>query len=140
MKKINPNDIIIGKNIKKYVKIKNITLHALADKLNVGYTTMSGWVNGKSPISAYMLCRISKILRIDITELFEGTACYPNKAKIGTWLERKTFDDPRGKYITQWQSAKCSVCGKYHTTPYLYHFYWHDYCPSCGAKMEAINE
>lgn len=137
MKEVNKNDAIIGGNIKRYVKIKCVTLQALAEALGVSNTTMSQWVNGKKPISAYTLCRISKILRIDITELVEGTTCYPNKAKVGTWLERKTFDEPRGKYIEQWQSAKCSVCGKYHTTPYLYHFHWYDYCPSCGTKMEV---
>lgn len=37
--------------------------------------------------------------------------------------------------IEEWQSARCSNCGKYHTTPYLYYFKKYDYCPSCGAYM-----
>ena len=54
----------------------------------------------------------------------------------GTWEEKETFcvtdDDP---IISQWQSARCSECGKYHTTPYMYHFNDYNYCPNCGAKM-----
>jgi len=35
------------------------------------------------------------------------------------------------------QSAKCSACGCYHTTPYAFnHFTKYNYCPSCGAKMD----
>ena len=39
--------------------------------------------------------------------------------KRGEWLECDVFDEHN---ITEWQSAKCSVCGHYHTTPYLYNF------------------
>ena len=54
----------------------------------------------------------------------------------GTWEEKETFcvtdDDP---IIPQWQSARCSECGKYHTTPYMYYFNDFNFCPNCGAKM-----
>ena len=39
--------------------------------------------------------------------------------------------------IEEWQSAKCSKCGKYHTTPYLYFFTDYAYCPNCGARMDG---
>ena len=42
--------------------------------------------------------------------------------------------------IDEWQSACCSVCGKYHTTPYMYYFNDYEYCPSCGAKMESDHD
>lgn len=54
--------------------------------------------------------------------------------KKGKWTERKVIED--GKAIEEWQSARCSVCGKIHTTPYLYYFDDFAYCPSCGAEME----
>ena len=54
----------------------------------------------------------------------------------GKWEEKETFcvtdDDP---IISQWQSARCSECGKYHTTPYMYYFDNYNFCPHCGAKM-----
>lgn len=52
---------------------------------------------------------------------------------VGTWEERSVSEDS----IQQWQSARCSVCNKYHTTPYLYYFDNFNYCPNCGAKMEV---
>jgi len=52
----------------------------------------------------------------------------------GRWEERKVAD---GNSIEDWQSARCSVCGKYHTTPYFYTFYYYKYCPHCGARMET---
>ena len=63
----------------------------------------------------------------------QTTVDVPDK-KIGKWLERQVFD---GKVIEEWQTAKCSVCGKYHTTPYLYYFDCYKFCPNCGAQMEG---
>ena len=57
--------------------------------------------------------------------------------KRGEWLERDVIDEPKGKHITQWQSARCSVCGRYHTTPYLYSFTHYNFCPNCGADMRG---
>lgn len=56
----------------------------------------------------------------------------------GKWTEKKVTheDNRRSTIIADWQSAKCSNCGKYHTTPYLYYFDHYNYCPNCGAKME----
>lgn len=53
--------------------------------------------------------------------------------KRGKWEERKVIED--GKVIEEWQSARCSVCGKFHTTPYMYYFDDFAYCPHCGARM-----
>ncbi len=58
----------------------------------------------------------------------------------GEWLERNVIQDRRDAMIPEWQSAKCSVCGKYHTTPYMYYFTNYDYCPNCGAKMQERRE
>ena len=61
--------------------------------------------------------------------------------KSGEWEEKETFcvtdDDP---IISQWQSARCSECGKYHTTPYMYHFNNYNFCPNCGAQMKGADD
>ena len=57
--------------------------------------------------------------------------------KVGEWLEKEVHSD---KVIEEWQSARCSVCDKYHTTPYMYYFSHYDWCPHCGAKMERRQE
>ena len=55
----------------------------------------------------------------------------------GEWKECEVVqehgDEP---IIDEWQSARCSVCGKYHTTPYMYYFDNFNYCPNCGAEMK----
>jgi hypothetical protein len=53
--------------------------------------------------------------------------------KIGEWLEKEVISD---KAIDEWQSARCSVCDRYHTTPYMYYFTEYNFCPNCGAKIE----
>jgi hypothetical protein len=58
--------------------------------------------------------------------------------KKGQWIEREVFH--RNKTIEEWQSAKCSVCGRYHTTPYMYYFQIYNYCPCCGARMKEGGE
>ena len=54
--------------------------------------------------------------------------------KVGEWLEKEVNSD---NAIEEWQSARCSVCDKYHTTPYMYYFSHYDYCPHCGTRMEG---
>ena len=59
----------------------------------------------------------------------------------GEWIEKTKFhnaDDDT--IIEEWQSAKCSVCGKYHTTPYLYCFDNYNYCPNCGCRMKGADD
>ena len=54
----------------------------------------------------------------------------------GKWIEKEVIHEVEASTaIGEWQSAKCSVCGKYHTTPYLYYFMDDNYCPNCGAEM-----
>lgn len=72
-------------------------------------------------------------------EMLEWISKPSNEDNKGEWLEKEVFDSKKGK-IRQWQSAKCSVCGKYHTTPYLYYFGNYNFCPNCGSEMRGINE
>ena len=51
--------------------------------------------------------------------------------KKGQWEEKSVFEGE----IQEWQSARCSICEKHHTTPYLYYFDNFNYCPNCGARM-----
>ena len=53
----------------------------------------------------------------------------------GKWEDRSILED--SKAIDVWQSALCSNCRRYHTTPYLYSFKHYDFCPHCGARMEG---
>lgn len=57
----------------------------------------------------------------------------------GEWVEKMVFNAKEMEMIDEWQSAKCSVCGLYHTTPYLYYFSNYHFCPNCGADMRGKN-
>lgn len=48
------------------------------------------------------------------------------------WIE-KTVDTLK---IDEWQSAKCSACGRYHTTPYTWFFVDYKHCTNCGEKRK----
>lgn len=54
--------------------------------------------------------------------------------KNGKWEEIKVF--PASEI--ELQSARCSACKRYHTTPYLYNYTHYNFCPHCGARM--VNE
>lgn len=55
---------------------------------------------------------------------------------VGEWKQKEIIN-LEDTTIEQMQSACCSICGKYHTTPFSYYFTEYNYCPSCGAKMEV---
>ena len=59
--------------------------------------------------------------------------------QTGEWLEKEVCND-KDNGIDAWQSAKCSKCGKYHTTPYMYYFDNYEFCPKCGARMVEPQE
>ena len=80
---------------------------------------------------------------LEVTEYADGR--HPNcpiievaedvqPVKHGEWLEREQVADIQ---IDEWQSCRCSVCKKYHITPFLYYFNNYNYCPNCGAKMDG---
>lgn len=50
----------------------------------------------------------------------------------GRWIGKKVADDIK---LPQMQEAKCSVCGRYLSTPYMYYWTKYNYCPNCGADM-----
>ena len=58
----------------------------------------------------------------------------PSARKKGEWLEKERIEE-KLKWADGLQSAKCSVCGRYHTTPYMYSFTDFNFCPHCGADM-----
>ena len=67
-------------------------------------------------------------------EVLEQLPSAEPERKKGKWIEKKVSEET---CIEEWQVAKCSVCGKYHTTPYLYYFDEYNFCPCCGADMRG---
>lgn len=48
-------------------------------------------------------------------DVFDAPTIDVHDRKVGKWTERKVIEDSNA--IEEWQSARCSVCGKIHTTP-----------------------
>lgn len=78
---------------------------------------------------------------LTITEKIENAPSIDIVPNRGEWEEKETFsvadDDP---IIERWQSARCSMCERYHTTPYMYYFNDYNFCPNCGADMRERKE
>ena len=55
----------------------------------------------------------------------------PSAQKRGKWQNAQVSSEG----VEEWQAAQCSVCKRWHTTPYAYYFDHYQYCPNCGAKM-----
>lgn len=57
--------------------------------------------------------------------------------KHGRWEQAEVVHDRKDAKIQDWQQAKCSVCGRWQTTPFMYYLKLDNYCPNCGAKMDC---
>jgi len=56
--------------------------------------------------------------------------------KHGEWKEMTVIHKEEAKdIIEEWQSCRCSVCGRYDTRPYMYYFDKPNFCSWCGADM-----
>ena len=89
----------------------------------------------KIPVKTYnALIHTEFDAKLVVDEMRKSIVCGTPQPKTGRWLEKEIHSD---KVIEEWQSARCSVCDKYHTTPYMYYFDNYKFCPNCGAKMEV---
>lgn len=77
------------------------------------------------------------IIRSDAWARIDALPSVTPKQKHGKWEEKAVSDE---KVIDEWQSARCSACGKYHTAPYMYYFDNYNFCPNCGADMRGEQE
>lgn len=58
--------------------------------------------------------------------------------RVGKWTEKEVIHAEEAKTaIEEWQSCRCSVCGRYDTRPYMYYFNNPNYCSWCGAEMKG---
>lgn len=77
--------------------------------------------------AAYRIC----------AELIERLpSAQPNRKK-GKWTEKEVMNIEDSRAIEEWQSCRCSECGRYSTKPYLYYFDEPNFCSWCGADMRG---
>lgn len=102
---------------------------------------LQGWEEGREALRRAAIDAVEKESQVDGAYGYMDTKSIVDllndlpsaEPKKGRWEERSVCEGE----IQEWQSARCSVCEKYHTTPYLYYFDNFNYCPNCGAKMEV---
>lgn len=75
-----------------------------------------------------------------ISQCIDAIKKLPSAQRKGEWEDRDVFLQKvtcgeNGVAIEEWQSARCSCCKRYHTTPYMYRFEDYNFCPNCGADM-----
>lgn len=74
-------------------------------------------------------------------ELEEAPTVDVVERKKGKWTEKEVIHKDEAKNIVEeWQSCRCSVCGRYHLQPYMYYFDNPNYCSFCGADMRKDTE
>ena len=56
---------MMSKNIKHWLKIRNMTIKQMAELLHVSPGTLSYWINSEE-IPSYILKRMSEILRVPV--------------------------------------------------------------------------
>lgn len=59
---------MMSKNIKHWLKIRNMTIKHMAELLHVSPGTLSYWINSEE-IPSYILKRMSEILRVPVEKL-----------------------------------------------------------------------
>lgn len=61
----------IGEQVRKYRKLKHLTLGELGEKINLAPSTLSGAENGKTQLSVKSLVRVADALGVDLHYLFK---------------------------------------------------------------------
>ncbi len=94
----------IQKNLIYFLKKRNISQKALADKLGTSKSTISGWIKGRCSPDIETIAKICDILNITVIELFgtDGTSNYSD-------LEREIINQYRLK--PQYQDAIITLLG-----------------------------
>ena len=96
-----------------------ISRAALLDEMTAGCMPMDAEISGIIGDTCTIRSYIENAPAVDAAPVVRGQ-----------WIEKECSENT----IEEWQTAKCSNCGKYHTTPYIYYFDNYNYCPNCGAK------
>lgn len=109
----------MGKGIMSDLIDRQAAINALVEEL--AYKPEGYWDSGLNQYDVEVV--LNQQPSIDVTPV-----------RYGHWEECEVLDE---NCVEVCQSARCSICGRYHTTPYMYYFDQYKYCPNCGARMDG---
>lgn len=78
------NKEVFSKNIKKFMEINNVDRYKLAEALDIKYTTLSDWINGKIYPKIDKIELIANYFNVSKSALIEEWACLGDDSVDGT--------------------------------------------------------
>ena len=105
--------------------------------LNVPDTNVGDTISRQAAIDTFYKRPNIKYTTLDVLAILKTLPSAQPKRKTGSWTEKHHAYADEEKVIEEWQSCKCSVCGRYDTRPYLYYFNEPNFCSWCGADMRG---
>ena len=95
--------INLGKKIKEYRKLNNITQQELANKLGISRSTLSYYENGEVEPNIYTLLKLSEIMNCSMDYLFSIEVLDNTDVKIdySSYINNneKTINTPKNNYV-----------------------------------------
>lgn len=73
----------------------------------------------------------------EIADMIDDQPSVEPERKKGKWIEKHHAYSDEESVIEEWQSCRCSECGRYDTRPYMYYFSEPKFCSWCGAEMDG---
>jgi transcriptional regulator with XRE-family HTH domain len=80
----DPIDLLVGRNIRINRLRKSMSQEALADELGLTFQQVQKYEKGTNRVGSGRLLRISRILEVPVTALFEGSEVDGNSAENAT--------------------------------------------------------
>ena len=97
--------INLGKKIKEYRKLNNITQQELANKLGISRSTLSYYENGEVEPNIYTLLKLSEIMNCSMDYLFSIEVLDNTDVKIdySSYINNneKTINTPKNNYVDE---------------------------------------
>ena len=81
------NKITMSNNLKKYLKINNISRNQLSESLGISYSTISDWINGKAYPRIDKIEMMANYFGIEKSDLVEDKSTKTENQDISTMVD-----------------------------------------------------
>ena len=81
------NKITMSNNLKKYLKINNVSRNQLSESLGISYSTISDWINGKAYPRIDKIEMMANYFGIEKSDLVEDKSTKSENQDISTMVD-----------------------------------------------------